>query len=258
VVFLESINTEIIVFLLVAGFVAAFIDSVVGGGGLISLPAMMLTGLPLNVALGTNKVASTMCSVTSTLSFLRSGKIERKLAVCLFPLSFIGSVLGAYTVRHIPSEFLKPMVVILLIIIAIYTVFKKDWGSESTYFGLTAKTRYLIGLAAFGIGFYDGFFGPGAGSFFIFSFLLLGFDFVIAAGNAKVMNFASNIGAVLTFIYLDSVNFQYGLIMGAAMIAGALAGSRLAIKSGVAYVRPLFIGVTSLLIGKQFWDLLMK
>lgn len=255
---MDIINPEIIVFLIVAGFVAAFIDSVVGGGGLISLPAMMLTGLPPSVVLGTNKIASTMGSLTSTLSFLRSGKIDCYLAAWLFPLSFIGSVLGAYTVRHIPSEFLKPLVVVLLVVVAIYTVFKKDWGSESTYLGLTTKTKYVIGITTFGIGFYDGFFGPGAGSFFIFSFLLLGFDFVVAAGNAKVMNFASNIGAVITFIYLDSVNFQYGLIMGGAMIAGAIAGSRLAIKSGVTYVRPLFIGVTGLLIGKQFWDLIMK
>ncbi|WP_093795074.1 sulfite exporter TauE/SafE family protein [Sporomusa acidovorans] len=255
---MESIDPQIIVFLLIAGFIAAFIDSVVGGGGLVSLPALLFTGLPPSVVLGTNKIAGTMCSMTSTISFLRSGKIDCRLVAWLFPLSFIGSVLGAYTVRNIPPEFLKPLVVILLVVVAVYTMVKKDWGAESRYAGLTAKTKLLIGLATFTIGFYDGFFGPGAGSFFIFSFLLLGFDFVVAAGNAKVMNFASNIAAVITFLYLDSVNLQYGLIMGTAMIAGAIAGSRLAIKSGTAYVRPLFIGVTSLLIGKQLWDLVMK
>ncbi|WP_371375728.1 TSUP family transporter [Sporomusa aerivorans] len=255
---MESLSPEIIVFLLVVGFIAAFIDSVVGGGGLISLPALMFTGLPPSVVLGTNKLASTMCSLTSTLSFLRSGKIERKLAAWLFPLSFIGSSLGAYTVRHIPPEFLKPLVVVLLILVAIYTVCKKDWGSESTYTGLTRKTAVIIALVTFSIGFYDGFFGPGTGSFFIFAFLMLGFDFIVAAGNAKVLNFASNVAAAITFVLLDSVNFQYGLIMGVAMIAGAIAGSRLAIKSGTAYVRPLFIGVTGLLIGKQIWDLVLK
>lgn len=255
---MESMSPEIIVFLLIAGFIASFIDSVVGGGGLISLPALMFTGLPPSVVLGTNKLASTMSSLTSTLSFLRSGKIDCRLVAWLFPLSFAGSVLGAYIVKHIPPEFLKPLVVVLLILVAIYTLFKKDWGFESTYQGLTTKTKILISLAVFSLGFYDGFFGPGTGSFFIFSFLLLGFDFVVAAGNAKVMNFASNIAAVLTFIYLDSVNVQYGLVMGAAMIAGAIVGSRLAIKSGTAYVRPLFIGVTGLLIGKQLWDLLTK
>ena len=255
---MENMSPEMIAFLLIAGFIAAFIDSVVGGGGLISLPALMMTGLPPSVVLGTNKVASTMCSLTSTLSFLRSGKIERKLACWLFPLSFVGSAGGAYTVRHIPSEFLKPLVVILLVVVAVYTVFKKDWGAESTYTGLTAKTTVLIAAATFAIGFYDGFFGPGTGSFLIFAFLMLGFDFVIAAGNAKVMNFASNIAAVITFVLLDSANFQYGIIMGLAMIVGAIAGSRLAIKSGTAYVRPLFIGVTGLLIGKQLLDLLLK
>ncbi|WP_425059447.1 putative membrane transporter protein YfcA [Sporomusa carbonis] len=255
---MESISPEIIVFLLVAGFIASFIDSVVGGGGLISLPALMFTGLPPSVVLGTNKIAGTMSSMTSTISFLRSGKVDCRLVIWLFPLSFGGSVLGAYTVRHIPPEFLKPLVVILLVAVAVYTVLKKDWGNESTYRGLTKKTAFFAAVAAIGLGFYDGFFGPGAGSFLIFAFLLLGFDFVIAAGNAKVMNFASNIAAVLTFIWLDSVNFRYGLIMGGAMIVGAIVGSRLAIKSGATYVRPLFIGMTSLLIGKQLWDLMMK
>ena len=257
-VIVETLSPEVIVFLLVAGFIGAFIDSVVGGGGLISLPALMFTGLPPSVVLGTNKIAGTMCSLTSTISFLRSGKVDRKLVAWLFPLAFVGSVFGAYTVRHIPPEFLKPLVIILLVIVAIYTVFKKDWGSESTYEGLNEKTRILAALAAFALGFYDGFFGPGAGSFLIFVFLMLGFDFVMSAGNAKVLNFASNIAAVITFILLDSVNFQYGLIMGSAMIAGAIAGSRLAIKSGATYVRPLFIGMTSLLIGKQLWDIVSK
>ncbi|QDR83090.1 TSUP family transporter [Sporomusa termitida] len=255
---MDSISPEIILFLLIAGFIAAFIDSVVGGGGLVSLPALMFTGLPPSVVLGTNKLASSLCSITSTISFLRSGKIDCRLVVWLFPLSFIGSVLGAYTVRHIPPEFLKPLVVVLLIVVAIYTILKKDWGAESTYQGLTPQTKSIIALSVLAIGFYDGFFGPGAGSFFIFSFLMLGFDFVVAAGNAKVMNFASNIAAVITFIYLDSVNFYYGFIMGGAMIAGAIAGSQVAIKSGTAYVRPLFISMTSLLIGKQLWDLVMK
>lgn len=251
---MEQINIDMILFLMGAGFIASFIDSVVGGGGLISLPALLLTGLPPTVALGTNKMASVMGSCTSTISFMRSRKIDIAIIKYLFPISFIGSALGVITVQQIPSQFLKPLVVVMLVIVTIYTFTKKDWGDISTYTGMTKRTAYLSGVVAFSIGFYDGFFGPGAGSFFIFSFLMIGFDFVVAAGNSKALNFASNIAAVMTFIYFGSVNYYYAIPMGLAMIFGAIIGSKLAIKKGAAYVRPLFLFMSVLLISKQLWD----
>ncbi|MPN16816.1 putative membrane transporter protein YfcA [bioreactor metagenome] len=253
---MESLSPEVLAFLVVAGFLSAFIDSVVGGGGMISLPALLLTGLPPSLALGTNKMASVMGSLTSTLSFMRSGKINYGLIKYLFPLSLIGSVFGVITVQKMPPEFLKPLVIVLLIAVTIYSVFKKDWGNESTYQGMTRKVAVLSGVAAFTLGFYDGFFGPGAGSFLIFAFLMIGFDFVTAAGNARTLNFASNIAAVITFGLAGSINFYYSIPMGLAMIVGALAGTRLAITKGATYVRPLFITVTTLLVSKQLWDLL--
>lgn len=254
---MDDITVQMIVFLLAAGFIAAFVDSVAGGGGLISLPAMLLTGLPLTVALGTNKLASTTGSLTSTISFMISGKVNKRLVAWLFPITFIGAALGAYTVKQIPPQFLKPLVIVLLITVAVYTVFKKEWGETSTYSGLTHKMAVLSALTAFVLGFYDGFFGPGTGSFLLFAFLMIGFDFVVAAGNAKVLNFASNIASLITFIMLDSVNYYYGLIAAVGMIAGALAGSQMAIRKGAACVRPLFIAITLCLIGKQVWDLFM-
>jgi uncharacterized protein len=253
---MEHVDMNMLMFLLAAGFIASFIDSVVGGGGLISVPALLFTGLPSHVVLGTNKLASTMSSLTSTISFMRSGKVNVRLVKYLFPLSLIGSATGAYTVTKIPPEFLKPLVITLLILVAVYTLFKKDWGSQSTYKGMTKKIAYLSATIALIIGFYDGFFGPGTGSFLLFSFLMLGFDFVGAAGNSKVLNFGSNIAGMVTFMALGSVNYAYGIPMGLAMIAGAIFGSRLAIRKGSTYVRPLFIGVTALLIGKQLWDVL--
>lgn len=253
---MENISIDMILFLIVSGFIASFIDSVVGGGGLVSLPALLLTGLPPTMALGTNKMSSVMGSFTSTLSFLKSGKIDIGLIKFLFPLSFIGSALGVITVQQIPSQFLKPLVVVMLLGVTIYTFTRKEWGDISTYEGMTKKTAYLSGVVAFSIGFYDGFFGPGAGSFFIFAFLMIGFDFVVSAGNSKALNFASNIAAVITFIYFDSVNYYYAIPMGLSMIFGALVGSRLAIKKGAAYVRPLFLFMSVLLIGKQLWDVL--
>nr|WP_092068628.1 TSUP family transporter [Dendrosporobacter quercicolus]NSL47168.1 TSUP family transporter [Dendrosporobacter quercicolus DSM 1736]SDL78936.1 hypothetical protein SAMN04488502_101830 [Dendrosporobacter quercicolus] len=253
---MEHISMEILIFLLSAGFIAAFIDSVVGGGGLISVPALLMTGLPPGVVLGTNKLASICCSLTSSMSFFRSGKMNIGLVKYLFPVSLLGSILGAYTVRLIPPEILKPLVLTMLILVAVYTVLKKDWGDKSTYTGINKKAGILGGCAAFALGFYDGFFGPGTGSFLIFAFLMLGFDFVVAAGNAKALNLASNLGAAATFMLAGSVNYIYGLTMGLAMIVGAIAGSRFAIAKGSAYVKPLFVSVTTLLIGKQLWDFL--
>ncbi len=252
---MENLTLEMAAFLVGSGFIAAFIDSVVGGGGLISLPALLFTGLPPAFALGTNKLASTLCSVTSMTSFIRSGKVDLKLVKYLFPLSFVGAALGAYVVRLLPPDFLKPLVAILLVVVAVYTLFKKEWGHESTYQGMNKRVAALSGISAFALGFYDGFFGPGTGSFLIFAFLFIGFDFVQSAGNAKVLNFASNIAALLMFGFMNSINYHYGLLMGAGMFAGALVGSRVAIKQGATYVRPLFITVTGLLISKQVLDL---
>ncbi|TVX92404.1 sulfite exporter TauE/SafE family protein [Paenibacillus agilis] len=255
---MELPSLEILLLLIATGFIAAFVDSVVGGGGLITVPALLAMGLPPQLVLGTNKLASTMSSLTSTASFLLSGKIEFKLVAKLFPLSFVGAILGTLCVNAIPSEFLKPLVVIMLIAVTIYTLMKKNWGAASTYKGLTTKKVILLIVAATGIGFYDGFFGPGTGSFLIFVFLLLGFDFVRASGNAKVLNFGSNLASFIAFAMLGSISYGYGIPMGLSMIVGALVGSRVAIKRGATYVKPLFIGITILLIGKQVWDLLIK
>jgi uncharacterized membrane protein YfcA len=246
-----------LLFLIIAGFLAAFIDSAVGGGGLISLPALLLTGLPPGIALGTNKLAATMSSLTSSISFFVSGKVDGRLAAGLFPLALIGSVLGSYTVHFIPSSFLKPMVIVLLIAMTVYTFLKKNWGADAQKRKLTAAALAAVAIGTTVIGFYDGFFGPGTGSFLIFMFLFAGFDFVRASGASKVLNLGSNFGSLATFFFLGSVNWHYGVPMGIAMIAGALTGSQVAIRKGSAYVKPLFLIVTTLLIGKQLWDLLL-
>lgn len=254
---MDHLSIDVLLFLIGAGFVAAFIDSVVGGGGLISLPALLFAGLPPGIALGTNKLAGTLSSFTSSLSFLISGKVRLRFVFPLFPFSFIGSAVGSYCITQIPSEFLKPLVVALLVLIALYTLGKKGRGSlyGSGYRGMSLITAAAAALIAGAIGFYDGFFGPGTGSFLIFALLLLGFDFVGAAGNAKVLNFASNIASLATFLLLDSVNFTYGLPMAGAMILGAAIGSQVAIRKGNAYIKPLFVIITILLIGRQIWEL---
>ncbi|MGE8205567.1 TSUP family transporter [Heyndrickxia sp. NPDC080065] len=251
---MHDIHLYTLLFLIATGFLASFIDAVVGGGGLISIPALLFVGLPPSTAIATNKLASSMGSLTSTISFIRSGKVNFRLVSKLFPITLIGALFGAYIVKHVSSEILKPLVLTLLITVAIYTILKKEWGKDSKYRGMTKTKAVLFALVIFLIGFYDGFFGAGTGAFLLFSFLMIGFDFVQSAGNAKVLNFASNLAALFMFLYLGIVNFSYGIPMGIAMILGAIIGSNFAIKKGVSYVRVLFILVTLFLIGKNIFD----
>lgn len=241
-----------------SGFLGAFIDSAVGGGGLITVPALMTMGMPIPMLLGTNKFAASCGAVTSFLSFWRAGSID-KSAFPLMILSFLGSMAGVGCVYLLPEKILKGIIVSALVCVAIYTFFRKDWGDRKLV-KTSLSMKAIIGaiFMALALGFYDGFFGPGTGSFLIFGFLFLGFDFVTAAGNAKALNFASNIAGFLTFCLGGSVIWGYGLLMAPAMILGAFCGSRLAIKKGAAYVRPLFLIVTTTLIGKQVWEIFVK
>lgn len=256
-VFTADLDTLTVIYLIVSGFIAAFIDSTVGGGGLISTPALLSLGMPVPYALGTNKMAASMGAFTSVLSFWRAGKIK-KSALALMPLSFLGSALGAYVVYLLPERLMKNIIVVLLVAVAVYTYRRKDWGDHSTAENLGLAALLGAITMAFGMGFYDGFFGPGTGSFLIFGFLFWGFDFVTAAGNAKALNFASGLGGIFAFAMSGTVLWQHGLIMGIAMVVGAFFGSRIAIKKGAAYVRPLYLAVTTLLIGKQVYDLFLK
>ena len=247
---------EAMVFLAVFGFIGAFIDAAVGGGGLITIPALMWTGLSPVTVLGTNKVAASMGSVFSFLTFIRAGKMDVALMKKLCPLSLIGSFAGVLLVQHISSEFLRPLIIIMLVLVFFYTLLKKDWGKDARPQNITGKKMFLCLILAFTMGFYDGFFGPGTGSFILFAFIMIGFDFIFATGNAKAMNFASNIAAAILFTYFGSVNFTYAIPMGVFMIIGAIAGSKVAISKGVSYIRPLFIIVTAILIGKQLLTLI--
>lgn len=248
---MELLDINTLGFLVFFGFMAAFIDSVVGGGGLISIPALMWTGLPPLTVLGTNKVAAVMGAFTSFVTFVRSGKVDGWLIRRLFPISLIGSAVGVLAVRQIPSEFLRPLVVVMLILVLIYSVLKKDWGKESTYSGMSTRLLMLSGVVAFTFGF----FGPGTGSFLLFAFLMVGFDFLGAAANARALNFASNIAAAVLFSYFGIVDFAHAIPMGLSMIVGAWCGARVALSKGAGYVRPLFIIMTTVLIGKQLLEL---
>lgn len=253
-----DLDPTLLIILVVFGFLAAFIDSVVGGGGLVALPALLFTGLTPAAAVATNKLAGTIGSLTSTIMFYRSGELNLKSVYKLFPLTFIGSMIGAWTVHLMNPEVLKPLMLVMLAVVAIYTIFKKDWGSISTDKKFAVHHLVIFMLVIFAIGFYDGFIGPGTGSFLIFAFLMMGFNFLKAAGNAKFLNFGSNVSALLMFIFLGQVNYAYGIPMGLAQVAGAICGSKFAIKRGSGYVRALFIVVTFLLLAKNTYDYFHK
>lgn len=245
----------LLAFLGTAAFLASFMDSAVGGGGLISVPALMATGWPLPLVFGTNKLAALFSSSTSAWNFYKKGKIHGRMAFLLFPLSVVCAGLGAWTLEVTTSSFLKPLAAVLLALVLAFTLLRKDWGQRGRYSGLGKGKRILTAVGAVVLGFYDGFFGPGTGSFLIFTFLLLGFEFPTAAGNAKVLNLGSNLGALGVFAVLGRVRWDVGLFMGVFMVLGATVGSRLALRGGSRYLRPLFIAVTLGLLGKVIWDL---
>lgn len=175
-----------------------------------------------------------------------------------FPLVFLGSLIGAYIVTLINPDLLKPLMLVMLAVVLVYTILKKDWSSVDKPAPLTKLKRIGMIFVLFAIGFYDGFLGPGTGSFFIFTFLLLRYDFLKAAGNAKFLNFASNIAALILFLIVGEVYIIYGLIMGVAQIFGAIVGSQYAIKKGAGFVRILFIIVTVTLLAKNSYDYFMQ
>ena len=242
---------ENILFLLFTGFFTAFVDSIAGGGGLISVPALLSVGMSPQMVLGTNKLQGSIASIISAYEYIRAGKVNIKLMRKIIPFVIVGASLGVFTVRILPSEWLKPIIIVLLVFILIFTFIKKDFGKYENPKPLTAALMsYLLILCTL-IGFYDGFFGPGTGSFLLFVFLFTGISFVSAQANAKILNTTSNIVALIVFIKFGYVQYQYGLIMAAAGIVGAKVGTHVAVTKGSKFVKPIFFIMTIWLVAKQ-------
>lgn len=240
------------IFLGIACFFAAFIDAIAGGGGLISLPAFLASGLPAHVALGTNKMSACCGTVASSLKFARSGKVNWTLMKKLVPFSFIGSMLGVKTVVMVDSKYLYPIAIVLLILVLGYTLCNKDIGEENHFQGLDKNNLKFGIIMAFVMGFYDGFFGPGTGSFLIFGLIrIFKLDFTNASGNAKILNLTSNFSGLLMFFIMGQINFVYGAIMAVLMICGAVLGAKMAVKKGAKFIKPIFIVVTTIVLIKM-------
>ena len=240
-------------------FVAGFIDSVVGGGGLIQVPALfvLLPQMAPATLLGTNKFASIWGTGAATVQYSRRVSMpwHALLPACVAAFAF--SFIGAHTVSALRPEVLRPLILGLMIVVLVYTLWKKDLGALHAP-RLIRRHEIAAGVAVGGaLGFYDGFFGPGTGSFLIFAFVgLFGFSFLAASASAKVINLTTNLAAAGYFVYNGNVLYATALPMAVCNVAGSVIGSQLAIRKGNRYVRQLFIGIVSLLILRFAWDAL--
>ncbi|WFD11601.1 TSUP family transporter [Tepidibacter hydrothermalis] len=246
-----------LLFLCFSGFLAAFVDSIAGGGGLISIPAFLIAGIPPHLALGTNKFCSTTASFTSSLSFAKSGKVNFSILKYFIPFTLIGAILGVNTVLMIDQNKLQSLVLVMILFVGLYSLFSKSIGKEDKFTGLNKKNLILGILLCLCLGFYDGFFGPGTGSFLIFGLIsVFGFDFTKAAGNARVLNFTSNITALLIFAFNSQINYYYGIPVALCMIMGAKFGTKLALDKGSKLIKPIFVTMSLAVAGKMILDII--
>ena len=250
-------SIEVLIFLALASGFAGFVDAMAGGGGLIQLPALLI-GLPnkeLPLILGTNKVPSIFGTAAAARNYFKNIKPDIPLTVSMMGPAFIGSITGAAFAATIPKDFFKPFIVFLLITVAIYTWRKPALGMNENLKFTHKKRLLFVALIGLLIGFYDGIFGPGTGTFLVF-FLVsgIGYAFLKASATAKLVNIATNAGAILSFQLTGHIWWQLGLLLAFANVLGAVIGSRLAIKGGSPLVRKVFLAVTFLLITRVAWD----
>lgn len=226
-------------------FLAGFVDSIAGGGGLISLPAYLAAGIPAHFAIGTNKLSSTMGTVISTARYAKNGYIKIKLSLLAALFAIIGSALGAHLSLLSSERLLKGLLLAVLPVVAFYVLKNKDMGENGKISSLPEKKALFIAMAAaLVIGCYDGFYGPGTGTFLLL--VLTGFakmDIRSASGTTKVINLSSNIAALVTFLLNGKVLIPLGLAAGVFCIAGNYLGSGLVVKNGLKVVRPVVLAV---------------
>ena len=235
-------------FLVVANFVASFIDSQVGGGGVITLPALLAAGLPPTATSATNKVGGTSSALFASANYLRSGLVPRRHLLLFAPLSLLGGAIGVWMFLHSDPSWLVPAVLAVMGAMALYVLLRPRFGVDD-HLVLGALPLVAMGLAALDIGTYDGLMGPGTGSFLLFGLVsLLGYGFRRAAALGRVLNLASNVSALAYWIWSGHVVWAVGIPMGISMAAGGWIGSHTTLKHGDRYLKPLFIAITAALM----------
>ncbi len=250
-----EVGFETLLLLLAAGFVAGFIDAVAGGGGLITVPVLLLAGASPLQALSTNKVQGLFGAGTAALSYARGGHVDLRAQTGPALLAFAASIAGALLVSVLPTEWIRMVLPVLLVGIAIFCATKKGLGDLDRARRLSPAlfTATMVPLCAA----YDGLLGPGAGSFYMLAFVsLAGYGILKATAHTKLLNFASNAGALLAFAFVATPWWITGLLMGLAQIAGAQAGARLAQNKGARLIKPLLVLTTVTLAAKLLWDMI--
>ena len=239
--------------LFATGLAAGFVDSIAGGGGLLTLPVFLSFGLDPRYALGTNKLQATCGSGSAAFHYAKAGVVAWSDCVRGFLLTIVGAALGTVAVQSIQPDVLKRMLPVLLLAVGIYVLVKPDLGTRD-HPARMERSRFdlIFGLA---LGFYDGFLGPGTGTFWTMAFvLMLGFNLTRATAYTKVMNLASNLASLVFFLIAGKIYFVAGAAMGLGQILGARLGSGLVIRSGTRLIRPIFLSMVLLLILKLLFD----
>jgi uncharacterized protein len=248
-----DIGLDMIAVLAAISFLAGFVDAIAGGGGLLTVPALMLAGLDPAQAIATNKVQGSVAAASATYTFGRKGLIEWRKAWGFTLVAFFSSIGGALCVQFLPRAVLEVLIPVMLIAMAVYFALSRKMKDEDAHARMTALAFGLTAPVA--IGFYDGIFGPGAGSFYMLAFVtLLGYGVVKATAHTKLVNFASNFGSLLLYAATGAVVWPLGLAMSVASLLGAQVGSRLAMRLGSRLIRPLLVAVSGLMALRLLLD----
>lgn len=255
---LSDISTLTLIFILVAAFSAGFVDAIAGGGGLIQLPALLISFPDREVAevAGTNKLGSIFGTSAAALNYRRNIKTDPKLLLAMVLPAFIGSGSGSLLATKISTEQLKVAIVVMLVAVFAYTLARPDLGKVEVVKGAAKRQRTVGAIAGLTIGFYDGFIGPGTGTLLMIGLVAaLGFAFIGASAIAKVVNVATNFASILVFGISGSIMWVVGLAVGICNLAGGIIGSRVAIRRGSDFVRKFYLVVTFALIVRVLFDL---
>lgn len=228
--------------LTVGAFVAGFIDSIAGGGGMITIPLFLVLGFNPHQAIATNKLQASFGSLTATLRYRHGGLVRLRDMLPAIAFTLLGAAAGALAVQHLSSDALNLMIPLVLLALFIYMLARKNLGAMESHERMDRRLFYLIfGLL---IGFYDGFFGPGTGSFWTIAFIsIAGMDLKRATGHTKVVNFTSNAVSLAVFLFTGNILYLAGILMGLAQIAGAWSGSHIVMKKDSSFVRVIFLTV---------------
>ncbi|WP_439328365.1 TSUP family transporter [Lonepinella sp. BR2357] len=248
-----EISLEILSLLFAVALVAGFIDAIAGGGGLIAIPALLMAGIPPVLALGTNKLQACGGSFSASLYFVRRNAVNLRQIWLLILMTFIGAVIGTVLIQHIDSSFIKKVIPFLVLAMGLYFLFTPTLGEEDRHQRFSFAGFAFT--AGFGIGFYDGFFGPGAGSLLSLAFVtLLGFNLSKATAHAKVLNCTSNIASLIFFLLGGHVIWTVGLVMMCGQFIGANLGARMVLTKGKKLIRPMVVIMSFMMTAKMAYD----